>query len=269
LYDRQRNVSRCLQCNLTRKALTHLKKLANIALMATALVLQSCSSREDNVLTSMGCRQLVVVTTADWNATNGTMRTYERFNNHWKPVLGPIPVTVGRNGLTWGKGLQDDSINQPPLKTEGDGKSPAGLFTLDSLYGYEALQAKMDYLVVDSNTFCVDDPKSKHYNQIVHGDEVGKDWDSAETMLMQSDAYKYGIVVGYNREPVVPGAGSCIFFHLGKPNGTTAGCTAMPEGEILKLIKFLDKEKIPVLAQAPEEDYAVLAKRYNLPLPQK
>ena len=84
-------------------------------------------------------------------------------------------------------------------------------------------------------------------------------------MRMESDVYKYGIVVGYNTNPAVPGKGSCIFYHIGTPGSTTAGCTAMSEGEILNLIKFLDKNKKPLIVQAPMAEYQVLAKRYDLP----
>ncbi len=209
--------------------------------------------------------QVIIVRTLDWTATSGTLVAYDRVGEKWQQVLGPIEVQVGRAGMAWGPGLHDESLNRPPLKREGDGKSPAGIFRLESLYGYGELQAKMPYLQVDSNTFCVDDPKSKHYNQIVRGDEVEKDWDSAETMRMDSDVYKYGIVVGYNTEKTTAGAGSCIFMHLGKPGTTTAGCTGMAEKDILKLIGWLDKPKNPLLVQAPAGGLRELGREYELP----
>jgi len=209
--------------------------------------------------------QLLIVTVPDWSASQGKLVAYTWIEGEWQLALQPFPVQIGRNGMAWGPGLHDGTFNKSPLKQEGDGKSPAGIFPLESLYGYEDLTTKMDYLKVDRNTFCVDDPKSKYYNQIVHGDEVEKDWTSAETMRMESDVYKYGIVVGYNTNPAVPGNGSCIFYHLGQPGTTTAGCTAMSETDILKLIHFLDKAKKPLIVQVPEAEYQILAKRYGLP----
>lgn len=232
--------------------------------LLAALTLFGCKARMDS-REKLDAQQLVVVTTPDWEATSATLVAYKWTGENWAQVFGPIEVQVGSSGLAWGPGLHADELNQQPLKQEGDGKSPAGIFRLESLYGYGELQAKMPYLQVDTNTFCVDDPGSKYYNQIVRGGEVEKDWGSAETMRMESDVYKYGIVVGYNTEQPSPGAGSCIFMHLGQPGTTTAGCTAMGEAEILKLIGWLNSSKNPILVQAPKEAYRQLAVIYVLP----
>ncbi len=234
-------------------------------LFISACLLSGCGSSKVDLTQEIGARQILVVTTSDWSATDGVLVAHEKVGGRWRRALEPIAVQIGRAGMAWGPGLHRAKLNQPPVKIEGDGKTPAGIFPLDSIYGYEDLSAKMDYLKVDTNTFCVDDPKSKYYNQIVRGDEVDKDWDSAETMRMESDAYKYGIVVGYNTNPPVAGHGSCIFYHIGQPGGTTAGCTAMTEANILKLIQFLDKRKTPIIVQAPQAVYRSLAQIYELP----
>lgn len=222
-------------------------------------------NRKVSIADKFQCRQLVVVSSSGWDATRGILRAFALRGDKWVAALPPIPITLGRNGMAWGAGLHEAKFNTTPLTREGAGKSPAGIFPLESLYGYEDFTAKMDYLKVDENTFCVDDPKSVHYNKIVRGDQVEKDWKSAETMRLKSDAYKFGIVVGYNTNPPVPGKGSCIFIHLGEPDGTTAGCTAMSEADILSLINFLDKSQNPLLVQAPYAAYRELSETYNLP----
>jgi D-alanyl-D-alanine dipeptidase len=45
----------------------------------------------------------------------------------------------------------------------------------------------------------------------------------------------------------------------------TAGCTAMKEADILKLIDFLDQKKNPILVQVPRSEYDQLKHRYKLP----
>jgi D-alanyl-D-alanine dipeptidase len=45
----------------------------------------------------------------------------------------------------------------------------------------------------------------------------------------------------------------------------TAGCTAMKESDILKLIGFLDKIKNPILVQVPQSEYDKLKGMYKLP----
>lgn len=236
------------------------------ALAAVALLgFTACKNTKGaDTMLPQNCRQILVVTSDNPDTTNAKMAAYELINDKWHETISTIETRIGRTGMAWAPGLQNASFNTGTLKKEGDGKSPAGIFPIDGLYGYGDLTAKLDYIKVDENTFCVDDPKSRYYNQIVRGIEVEKDWNSAETMKMESDVYKYGIIVGYNTTARTAGAGSCIFFHLdsGSP---TAGCTAMTEENILKVIEFLDKSKSPLIIQAPIGDYREMAKKYHLP----
>jgi hypothetical protein len=50
--------------------------------------------------------QLIVVTTADWNAVDGHLQRYERarIRDAWTAVGEPIPIVVGKTGLAWGIG---------------------------------------------------------------------------------------------------------------------------------------------------------------------
>lgn len=210
--------------------------------------------------------QLIVVTTDSWNKIEGKMSVYEYKGNRWVPVFTKIPIVTGRSGLAWGKGLHKEKLNKGKLKKEGDGNSPAGIFRLSGLFGYEDIRSEMNSLKVDKQTFCVDDSKSVYYNQIVKSDTVKKDCNSAETMRMKSDVYKFGIFVDYNVKPAIPNMGSCIFMHIWSgSNKPTAGCTAMKESDILKLIHFLDKKKNPILVQLPLAEYSKLKSMYKLP----
>jgi L,D-peptidoglycan transpeptidase YkuD (ErfK/YbiS/YcfS/YnhG family) len=51
--------------------------------------------------------------------------------------------------------------------------------------------------------------------------------------------YDWVIVVGHN-EARTPGAGSCIFLHVGA--GPTAGCTAMAKPALAELLAWLEPE---------------------------
>jgi L,D-peptidoglycan transpeptidase YkuD (ErfK/YbiS/YcfS/YnhG family) len=210
--------------------------------------------------------QLIVVTSDGWNKIEGKMSVYEYKNNQWSRLINNIPIVTGRTGMAWAKGLHNSQLNTGVLKKEGDGKSPAGIFRLSGLFGYQDIESKMNALKVNERTFCVDDSKSNHYNQIVNTDTLKKDWDSAETMLMKSDVYKFGIFVDYNVNPAKKMAGSCIFMHIWSGSkDPTAGCTAMKEEDILKLIDFLDKSKNPILVQAPRKEYEKMKRFYDLP----
>jgi hypothetical protein len=52
-------------------------------------------------------RQLVLVTTRDWDAVGGTLRRFERrgARGRWAQVGAEVPVVVGRAGLGWGVGF--------------------------------------------------------------------------------------------------------------------------------------------------------------------
>src|ERR1043166_9011609 len=72
-------------------------------------------------------RQLVVVTTPDWNSTTGSLRrfTRESATSPWKKASTPIPVVVGRTGLAWGLGFDATATaaKGDPHKHDGDGRS--------------------------------------------------------------------------------------------------------------------------------------------------
>jgi L,D-peptidoglycan transpeptidase YkuD (ErfK/YbiS/YcfS/YnhG family) len=121
--------------------------------------------------------QMIVVTTSDWNAVEGRLRRYARATEHakWRPVGDPISIVVGKNGLGWGIGViptVDVQVRSAadPVKREGDGRSPAGVFALGTAFGYasEPLRGlKMPYLNLTSSIECVDDSGSKHYNRLL------------------------------------------------------------------------------------------------------
>jgi L,D-peptidoglycan transpeptidase YkuD (ErfK/YbiS/YcfS/YnhG family) len=74
--------------------------------------------------------------------------------------------------------------------------------------------------------------------------------------------YEWGLLVGHNTSPIVPGNGSCIFIHVwGGPSVTTSGCTALDSADVVELLGWLDPSKAPLLVQMPEDDLARLGLR--------
>lgn len=215
--------------------------------------------------------QLVVVTAPDWTSTTGSMRRFERasLTSEWQPVAQPVPVVVGRTGIAWGIGF-DGVSSEGPHKREGDGKAPAGIFPLDTVFGFaprDSVQSvRLPYVQLLPTTDCVDDTTSSHYNTAVDRASVLRvDWNSAEHMR-QVAQYKMGVIVGYNALPPVKGRGSCIFLHIwAGPQSHTAGCTALDEGELREVIMWLDPKKRPALVQLTANDYSNLRMRWKLP----
>src|SRR5262245_65466187 len=113
-------------------------------------------------------RQLILGATSGWNAVDGEMRLYERdsVNDQWKTVGEKIPIVVGRNGMAWGRGLHGDAIGEGPVKQEGDGRTPAGVFSLSSAFGYappeQAGEVKFAYVQAAATLEWVDHPQSAY-----------------------------------------------------------------------------------------------------------
>jgi L,D-peptidoglycan transpeptidase YkuD (ErfK/YbiS/YcfS/YnhG family) len=84
-------------------------------------------------------------------------------------------------------------------------------------------------------------------------------------MVTSGGLYRWGIVVEHNWN-AAPGQGSCIFIHIRAHSGAaTSGCTAMSEPDLLRIIRWLDASKQPVLVQLPAEEYRRLQKGWGLP----
>lgn len=215
-------------------------------------------------------RQLILVVTPGWDSVQGELRRFERARpgEAWRPVGVPGTIVVGKNGTAW------DPLQVPvvagPTKAEGDGRSPAGVFSLGQAFGYappaEASWLKLPYLPVVEGIECVDDPTSRVYNQVVDRRTIQTpDWNSSERMREVGEAYRWGVVVNYNT-PAVARRGSCIFLHIGGEGGRgTAGCTAMAPDVLRDVMRWIDPDQSPVLVQLPHAAHAALKAPWALP----
>ena len=245
---------------------------------ATALLLWLCASA--GALAAApgplhGARQLVLVTTADWDANQGVAARYERDTDAaaWRQIAA-FPVSIGRHGSAWGSGLHPATdVDAGPVKREGDGRSPAGVFALGTAFGYAGQASTgLPYAQMQSDSWCMDVPDSPLYNRIVDAREVGAAAVEGSTEPMRLDLhnngdprYREGLVIGHN-PTATPRAGSCIFAHLWKaPGEATAGCTAMAEPDMRALLEWLDPQRQPVLVLLPEAEYVRLAPTWSLP----
>lgn len=221
-------------------------------------------------------RQLVVVTTAGWDTTAGTLRRYVRASSGapWQAAGPPVPVVVGRAGLAWGDSSYAAGVTgadpRASVKREGDGRSPAGIFPLDTAFGFQPLDAvawvRLPYVALGPGSECVDDGGSTRYNTVVDRATVPHvDWTSAERMRAVA-GYQLGVIVGYNAQPVRAGRGSCIFLHVwAGPGSSTAGCTAMDAAALASVVRWLDPASRPALVELTEAAYARARPGWQLP----
>lgn len=179
--------------------------------------------------------QVIVVETASSSSFKGTLSLREKVNGEWKTTLSGIPVVLGKNGI--GK------------SREGDGKTPVGTFPIGHAFGTAAKPAglKLTYALAGRQDYWVDDLTSADYNKWVHytGNPAAK-WRSFERLYIPQ--YKYAVVIRYNDNPIEKGKGSAIFMHIWRSQDKpTAGCVAMSEANLLKVMSKLDPKQSPVI----------------------
>lgn len=218
-------------------------------------------------------RQLIVVTSAGWEAVPATLYRFERTSatDAWHVQGTAVPVVLGRTGLAWGAGLADAGGESGPVKHEGDGRSPAGVFHLGTAFGFGPADSigplHVPYRQLTAATDCVDDAGSAHYNTLAEregGPQV--DWTSAEHMRAVDPEYRIGIVVDHNTAPRTPGRGSCIFIHVWEsPRTPTSGCTALDRSPLADILRWLDAAADPVLVQLTADEYEAHRSRWALP----
>lgn len=218
--------------------------------------------------------QLILVIAPDWDSDHGRLQAFERDGSGtgWAAHGDAFAVVLGRAGSAWGIGLHP-AMSGGPIKREGDGRSPAGIFSIGEAFGYaDSADTAMPYRAMHSSDYCIDAADSSLYNRIVDADVVGEEAvkDSTEPMRrdlhLQGDAqYRQGFVVAHN--PLnLPGAGSCIFAHLWKaPGNATAGCTAMAPTAMRDLLGWLRPQRQPLFVLLPQAEYLRLKERWRLP----
>jgi L,D-peptidoglycan transpeptidase YkuD (ErfK/YbiS/YcfS/YnhG family) len=216
-------------------------------------------------------QQLLLVRSATWFTPKGTLDRYERDKEgHWTPAGPTIPVSLGRNGMGWGRGLHAQP-KSGPFKREGDGRSPAGAFALSRAFGTaDALPAgahDFPYLHAQSTSYCVEDLRSKSYNQIIDAAELPRAaWEKWSELKRADGLFDWAVIVRQNQPNPERGAGSCVFLHVWRgPQMPTSGCTAMPHEQIEGIVRWLDPRAQPVLVQLPEPVFKKLREAWDLP----
>jgi len=125
-------------------------------------------------------------------------------------------------------------------KREGDGGTPQGRFFLRELrYRADRIAAPATSLAaypIDAADGWSDDPLDSAYNRLVRLPHAAR----AEALMREDHLYDALVVIGYNDDPVSPGAGSAIFLHVAKGQSgafePTAGCVALPLEDLQRVL---------------------------------
>lgn len=144
---------------------------------------------------------------------------------------GPYKARLGSDGTT-------------SSKSEGDGKTPKGVFWMRDGFGTSAnpgLQKAWTKVTRDHVWVDGDATKAEGYNTMQLKSE-GYEGES----LYQPKPYKYAQVIGYN-EARTPGKGSAIFLHANTESMKTAGCVSMYESSLVKAMKWEGSTETQIL----------------------
>lgn len=219
------------------------------------------------------CTQAIIGIAEGWNDSHVTLSVVEKnAAGRWVRVLGPFRGRLGRAGLVWGLGLHSNPWFAT-TKSEGDGRSPAGVFELGGLWvtNKKTVQrdARIPYVQVGPADLWVSDPAyPKLYNRHVRLNHPARTaWEKKEQMRQNDYAHSIKLLICHNTNKPQVGAGSSIFFHIWRRNGAapTAGCTAMDEANLRSIIARLNPSRHPVYILLPREEYASRRKSWLLP----
>ncbi len=193
--------------------------------------------------------QVLMVMGEESAGTTAMLYALEKRAGVWRTAFPALPALIGRNGFA-----------PPGEKKEGDVRTPSGVFALKRAFGYPAaVDTRLSYRQSGDNDIWVDDGNSPDYNRWGRKGETSAT--SFEQMKLNDDRYKYGIVIEYNTDPVVKGAGSAIFIHVRcEEHLPTQGCVALAENDILRVLGWLEPQAKPLAILGTRNSIVLLAK---------
>lgn len=199
----------------------------------------------DNFSIPSSAQQLIVVSSATYRPPGYLARfqTFQRArpSTPWKPVFAGWRAEIGSGDLV-------------DARHFGDYATPTGVFGIGArMYGNQPDPGGLHYAY--HRLVCGDwwdeDPYSPEYNDFVHVPcETRPSFaSSSEALWTESRAYPYLAVLQTNNDPTIggphaPGAG--IFLHHWM-NAPTEGCVALPETNLLDVLRWLDPARHPVI----------------------
>jgi L,D-peptidoglycan transpeptidase YkuD (ErfK/YbiS/YcfS/YnhG family) len=182
--------------------------------------------------------QLITVEAARFRTTAASLRLWRRQGKCWIPAAGPWPARVGWNGISRNR-------------REGDGTTPAGVFTIGpTMYGNAPDPGvRYRYRRLACGDWWNEDARSPTYNSFQHVRcGTSPPFRTTTPGLWESKrAYRHFAVIEFNMHPVVPGRGSGIFLHA-QTGSSTNGCVSLPAEKLVAALRWLRPAARPRIA---------------------
>jgi L,D-peptidoglycan transpeptidase YkuD (ErfK/YbiS/YcfS/YnhG family) len=177
--------------------------------------------------------QVITVEAATPRSRTAVVRTWRLTTaGNYVQEFGAVVANVGVNGVR--------------STHEGWGRTPVGVFTLTQAFGNAPnIGTRLPYTHVGPDDWWDENPASPAYNRLV-GSRESPGGDS-ENLYFAGHVYAHAVVINYNMDPVVKGAGSGFFLHI-SAGAPTQGCVAIPETNLDQIMRWLNPSDHPVIS---------------------
>ena len=210
-----------------------------VAIVAAAVVAMMCApvSHADYTpwfANSVG-NATQVISVVGVGGSSAKMDVWQRTAAGWQPVAAGIPAHIGEAGMA-------------PQSEDGYPATPMGIFTLDYVFGTAPPPGGgLQYVQVGSNHWWDGDSNSSTYNtmQVCEKDQCPFDTSASENLPIPQ--YVHSVVMGVNNQRI-PGNGAAFFMHA-TDGGPTAGCVAIEDDTLVKIIRWLRPGALIAIAQ--------------------
>jgi len=177
--------------------------------------------------------QVITVQAATPRSVIAVVRAWKLESNEtYVEVFGPVVADVGLHGVG--------------PTSEGLGRTPVGVFTLTQAFGNQANNGtRLPYFRAGPDDWWDENPASKMYNH--HVRSPVSPGGASENLYYSGAAYANAVVINYNTDPVIKGAGSGFFLH-DSFYAPTQGCVAVPAADLDWLMRWLRPSLRPVIS---------------------
>lgn len=211
-----------------KQALANSSTAANPSINASSSTNSSPQSVTNNEVSALA--QLVAssrtaqktnqIVTVVASGTSATVTLLEKRNDVWTEVISTKGY-VGSQGV--GQAHESSS------------RTPKGSYSLGFAFGTSNPGTSLQFRQITPNSYWISNTNDPEYNT---WQERQSSSNLDEHLIDYQVQYKYGIVINYNINNPVKGAGSGFFLHVanGRP---TAGCVSVPESHMVTLMKTI------------------------------
>jgi L,D-peptidoglycan transpeptidase YkuD (ErfK/YbiS/YcfS/YnhG family) len=176
-----------------------------------------------------------VVSVVGVGGSSAKMDVWQRTAAGWQPIGIGIPAHVGSAGLT-------------TQAKDGYPATPMGIFSLDYVFGTAPSPGGgLQYVQVGREDWWDGDMKSATFNTHQHCRQAQCPFDTSASENLDIPEYVHSVVMGVNKART-PGDGAGFFMHA-TDGGPTAGCVAIDDGTLVKIIQWLQPGALIAIAQ--------------------